>query len=79
MVEIKRKIASRQASEFIINDYNDINDYTNIIVDISSLPTRNIFIGKILYLIDRHDNKKEKNFFVIVADRFTNYRKRVMR
>lgn len=66
----KRKIASRQASEFIINDYNDINDYTNIIVDISSLPRGIYFslIGKILYLIDRHDNKKEKNFFVIVAE-----------
>ncbi len=66
----KRKIASRQASDFIITDYDEIKNYSNIIVDISSLPRGIYFslIGKILYLIDRHDLEKEKNFFVIVAE-----------
>ncbi len=66
----KRRIGSRQASENIISDFNDLSAYSEIIVDISSLPRGIYFslIGKILYLLDKHDAKNEKNFFVIVAE-----------
>lgn len=66
----KRRIGSRQASENIICDFKDLEEYSEIIVDISSLPRGVYFslIGKILYLLDRHDTKHEKNFFVIVAE-----------
>lgn len=66
----RRRIGSRQASENIICDFKDLEEYSEIIVDISSLP-RGVFfslIGKILYLLDKHDKKLEKNFFVIVAE-----------
>jgi hypothetical protein len=66
----KRRIGSRQASENIICDFNDLKEYSEIIVDISSLPRGIYFslIGKILYLLDTHDKKQERNFFIIVAE-----------
>jgi len=66
----KRRIGDREASG-IIKSFDDIKDYTDIIVDISALP-RGIYFsltGKILTLID---NKPEEspliNLMVMVAE-----------
>jgi len=66
----KRRIGSRQAAEQIIKSYDDLSEYTDIVVDISSLPRGIYFslIAKILYLLDKNDEKKEKNFFVIASE-----------
>lgn len=63
----KKRVGDRNASA-IFQDYNDIAQYTDIIVDISALP-RGIyfsFIGKILSLIETRENRI--NFFVSVAE-----------
>ncbi|MCK8481843.1 hypothetical protein [Psychroserpens algicola] len=64
----KRVVGDRKAAE-IIKNYSDIKDYTDIIIDISSLPRGIYFslIGKILTLIDSSGNK-DQNLFVSVAE-----------
>lgn len=64
----KRVVGDRKAAE-IIKNYTDIEDYTDIIVDISSLPRGIYFslIGKLLTLIDLSGNK-DQNLFISVAE-----------
>ena len=67
-----RRVGDREAAN-IINSYTDISDYTDIIVDISSLP-RSIFfsiIGKILSLLDDHYRKNQKfthNLYILTSE-----------
>lgn len=63
-----RIIGDRKASE-VIKDYSNIEKFTDIIVDISSMPRGLYFslIGKILSLIDLPDSK-EHNLFLSVAE-----------
>lgn len=67
----KRRIGDREASD-LISSYSDIQEYTDIVVDISALPRGIYFslIGKILTLIDINiDNKRElHNLFVVVSE-----------
>jgi hypothetical protein len=64
----KVKIGDREASN-VIEKYDDIKDYTDIIVDISALPRGVYFslIGKLLTLIDKYSNNKQ-NLFVCIAE-----------
>jgi hypothetical protein len=64
----KVKIGDREASN-IIEKYDDIKDYTDIIVDISALPRGVYFslIGKLLALIDKYSNNSQ-NLFVCIAE-----------
>lgn len=66
----KRKIGDREISKHIYN--YDISTYTDIIVDISSLPRGIYFslIGTILKKIDSLEEYKSKNLFVTVAENF---------
>lgn len=66
----KRRIGDRDISQKIYG--YDISTYTDIIVDISSLPRGIYFslIGTILKNIDLHDEFKLKNLFVTVAENF---------
>jgi hypothetical protein len=64
----KRRVSSNRAME-IFSDAEDFGDYTDIVIDISSLP-RSIFfplIGKILYLLDNCE-KNKKNLFIMVTE-----------
>jgi hypothetical protein len=65
----KRRVGDKNVTE-LFSDYTLIKDFTDIIVDISSLPRGIYFslIGKILSLIDANDKDKTKNFFVITAE-----------
>lgn len=65
----RRRISSREASN-LFNDFSALENYTDIIVDISSLPRGIYFslIGKILYLLDKHDKNSGINFFITVAE-----------
>lgn len=64
----KRRIGDRDISNKIYN--YDINPYTDIIVDISSLPRGIYFslIGTLLKKIDAHKELNNKNLFVTVAE-----------
>ena len=64
----KVKIGDREASN-LIEGYDEIKDYTDIIVDISALPRGVYFslIGKLLTLIDKYSNNSQ-NLFVCVAE-----------
>lgn len=64
----KRRVSSLKAS-MVFENIEDIKDYSDIIIDISSLP-RSIYIsliGKVLWLIDSLLNK-EVNLFVVAAE-----------
>ncbi len=67
----KRRIGDRVASELIFN-YENIQEYTDIVVDVSALPRGIYFslIGKVLTLIDL--NKKSgneiHNLFVVISE-----------
>ena len=61
---------SRKAAS-IISEYSDIQKYTDIIVDISAMPTSLYFpmIGKILHLLDKEKEKsKVPNLHLVVAE-----------
>ena len=64
----KVKIGDREASN-VIENYDDIKDYTDIIVDISALPRGVYFslIGKLLTLIDKYSTNSQ-NLFVCIAE-----------
>ncbi len=64
----KRRIGDREAAN-IVSNYQIIEQYTDIIVDISALPRGVYFslIGKLLSLID-HYSEGKKNFFISVAE-----------
>lgn len=64
----KVRIGDREAAN-LIGDYNEIKDYTDIIVDISSLPRGVYFslIGKLLSLIDKYSTNSQ-NLFICVAE-----------
>ena len=62
------RIGPRKATN-IFKDFSDFEKYSDIILDISSLPM-NVYLpllGKILYIIDKQKNKKI-NLHVIVAE-----------
>jgi len=63
----KRYVGDKKANE-IFKTYTDLEDYSDIIVDISALPKGVYFslIGKLLTLLDTEPNSK--NFFVSVAE-----------
>lgn len=65
----KKRVGDREAANSIITEACDINAYTDIIVDISSLPRGVYFslIGKILTLID-NSNEININLFVLAAE-----------
>lgn len=64
----KKKVGDRKVTD-IIGTYKDIESYTDIIVDISSLPRGIYFslIGKLLSLIDIN-KKNSHNMFIAVAE-----------
>lgn len=67
----RRRIGDREAAN-IISTYEDINSYTDIIVDISALPRGIYFslLGKLLTLIDKNkvNNKELHNLFVLTSE-----------
>ena len=69
----EHRVGSRRAAK-IFNDYSDFEEYTDIIVDISSLPLNVYFllIGKILFILDSFKNSNTKkciaNLHVIVTE-----------
>lgn len=64
----KVKIGDREASK-LIETYNEIKEYTDIIVDISALPRGIYFslIGKLLTLIDKY-SRNYQNLFICIAE-----------
>lgn len=64
----KVKIGDREASN-LIGGYDEIKDYTDIIVDISALPRGVYFslLGKLLTLIDKY-SKNTQNLFVCISE-----------
>lgn len=65
----RRRIGDREAANLIAN-YEDIKEYTDIVVDISALPRGVYFslIGKLLSLIDNYCNDFSKNLFLCIAE-----------
>ena len=66
----KRRVGDKNVSD-LFNDFSSIENYTDIIVDISALPRGIYFslIGKLLSLIEVNTNlEKVQNFFVITAE-----------
>ena len=67
-----RRVGDRAAAN-IFSDINDLNEFTDIIVDISALP-RGVFfslIGKILILLDqnsKNSNRLPQNLYVLTAE-----------
>lgn len=67
-----RRTGDREAAN-IINHYSDIQNFTDIIVDISALP-RGVFfsiIGKILSLLDEYsinNDKVSQNLYILTAE-----------
>ena len=68
----KRRIGDREAADNIIMSYDEINEYSDIILDISALPRGIYFslIGKILLLIDNHKSNGNElhNFFIVTSE-----------
>jgi len=67
--EARRRIGSRSAAS-LFKDVEDLRGYTDILVDISSLP-RGIFaplIGKILYLVDHAEEERSVNLHVVASE-----------
>jgi hypothetical protein len=68
----KRRIGDREAADNIIMSYAEINEYSDIILDISALPRGIYFslIGKILLLIDSHkfNSNELHNFFIVTSE-----------
>ncbi len=66
----KRRIGDREAAS-ILNNYDDIKNYSEVFVDISALPRGIYFslIGKILHIIDSKPiDSKNINFVVAAAE-----------
>jgi hypothetical protein len=66
----KRRVGDKNVAE-LFSDFNSISGYTDIIIDISSLPRGIYFslIGKVLSLIDANKIKFEsQNLFVVTAE-----------
>ena len=65
----EKRIAGDKNASRIINKYSDIKEYTDIIIDISSLPRGIYFslVGKVLALIDSNPHQNH-NLFLTVAE-----------
>ena len=66
-----RRVSSRNAAK-IIETVEDLNDYDDVVVDVSAMP-RGIFfplVGKILYLIDMNEKSAGKriNLHIVVSE-----------
>ena len=70
MLHESRRIGSIEASN-IIKDISEISSYSDIIIDISSLPRGIYFplIGKILTILD-HEGNSNMNLHIVVAENF---------
>lgn len=65
----KRRVGDRNAAA-IVQEFSQISQYTDIIIDISSLP-RGVYtslVGKVLALIEANEAGKTINLFVSVAE-----------
>lgn len=65
----KRRVGDRNAAA-IVQEFSQISEYTDIIIDISSLP-RGVYtslIGKVLALIEANESDKTINLFISVAE-----------
>ena len=65
----RRRVGSRGAAEVFIST-DDINSYTDILVDISAIP-RSLYmpmLAKLLYLVDQLKGLKQPNLHVLVGD-----------
>lgn len=67
----KRRIGDRESAN-LISSFKEIEEYTDIIIDISALPRGIYFslIGKVMTLIDYNTEKKNctQNLFILVAE-----------
>ncbi len=65
----KQRIGDRQAAG-ILSDFSQIAEFTDIIVDISSLPRGVYFslVGKFLTYIDKYKPETPPNFFIAVSE-----------
>jgi len=65
----RKRIGDRQAAQ-ILNSYDQIASFTDIIIDISALPRGVYFslVGKFLTFIDMYGSGKTPNLFVVVAE-----------
>lgn len=65
----RKRVGDRQASQ-LLSDFNQIDTFTDIIVDISALPRGVYFslVGKFLTFIDNFAKEKTPNFFVVVSE-----------
>jgi len=67
----RRRIGDREAVK-IINDYSEIENYSDIIVDVSALPRGIYFslIGKLLALYDHNStqNGNKQNLFILTSE-----------
>ncbi|MEZ2338383.1 hypothetical protein AB6735_22235 [Mucilaginibacter sp. RCC_168] len=65
----KQRIGDRQAAG-LLTDFNQIAGFTDIIIDISSLPRGVYFslVGKFLSFIDRFAADTPPNFFIVVSE-----------
>jgi hypothetical protein len=68
----KRRIGDREAADNIIISYEEIKEYSDIVLDISALPRGIYFslIGKILVLIDSNKlgGNELHNFFIVTSE-----------
>jgi hypothetical protein len=65
----RKRIGDRQAAQ-ILKSYEQIEQFTDIIIDISALPRGVYFslVGKFLTFIDNYAKDKKPNFFVVVSE-----------
>lgn len=67
--EKKRRVGDRQAAQ-LLNNYDEISSYSDIIVDISALPRGVYFslLGKFLSFIDTYGRSASPNFSIVVSE-----------
>ncbi|GEP94543.1 hypothetical protein [Chitinophaga cymbidii] len=65
----RKRIGDRQAAQ-ILESYEQIKQFTDIIIDISALPRGVYFslVGKFLTFIDNYAKDKKPNLFVVVSE-----------
>lgn len=65
----RKRIGDRQAAQ-ILESYEQIEQFTDIIIDISALPRGVYFslVGKFLTFIDNYAKDKKPNLFVVVSE-----------